>query len=49
MGRALKDSHRQRAFVMTKIDGRSKAEAARQLDESLHRLGTDCIDPRARP
>jgi aryl-alcohol dehydrogenase-like predicted oxidoreductase len=29
---------------MTKIDGRSRAEAARQLDESLRRLGTDCID-----
>jgi aryl-alcohol dehydrogenase-like predicted oxidoreductase len=29
---------------MTKIDGRSKAEAARQLDESLRRLQTDCID-----
>jgi len=29
MGRALKDGYRQRAFVMTKIDGRSKAEAAR--------------------
>jgi aryl-alcohol dehydrogenase-like predicted oxidoreductase len=29
---------------MTKIDGRSKREAARQLDESLRRLQTDCID-----
>jgi predicted aldo/keto reductase-like oxidoreductase len=29
---------------MTKIDGRSKSEAARQLDESLRRLQTDCID-----
>jgi aryl-alcohol dehydrogenase-like predicted oxidoreductase len=29
---------------MTKIDGRSKKEAARQLDESLRRLGVDCID-----
>jgi len=44
MGRALKDGYRQRAFVMTKIDGRSKAEAARQLNESLRRLGTECID-----
>lgn len=44
MGRALKDGYRQRAFVMTKIDGRSKVEAARQLNESLRRLGTDCID-----
>jgi aryl-alcohol dehydrogenase-like predicted oxidoreductase len=44
MGRALKDGYRQKAFVMTKIDGRSKTEATRQLDESLRRLGTDCID-----
>ena len=29
---------------MTKIDGRSRAEATRQLDESLRRLQTDCID-----
>jgi aryl-alcohol dehydrogenase-like predicted oxidoreductase len=44
VGRALKNGYRQKAFVMTKIDGRSKAEARRQLDESLRRLGTDCID-----
>src|SRR5919204_6866794 len=44
MGRALKDGYRQRAFVMSKIDGRSRVEAERQLDESLRRLGTDCID-----
>jgi aryl-alcohol dehydrogenase-like predicted oxidoreductase len=44
MGKALRDGYRERAFVMTKIDGRSKKEAARQLDESLRRLGVDCID-----
>jgi predicted aldo/keto reductase-like oxidoreductase len=44
MGKALRDGYRRRAFLMTKIDGRSKAEAARQLDESLQRLQTDCID-----
>ena len=44
MGKALCDGYRERAFLMTKIDGRSKAEAARQLDESLRRLQTDCID-----
>ena len=44
MGRALKDGYRQRAFVRTKIDGRSKVEAARQLNESLRRLGVDSID-----
>jgi aryl-alcohol dehydrogenase-like predicted oxidoreductase len=31
-------------FLMTKIDGRSKREATRQLDESLRRLQTDRID-----
>jgi aryl-alcohol dehydrogenase-like predicted oxidoreductase len=44
MGKALRDGYRDRAFVMTKIDGRSKKEAARQLDESLKRLGVECID-----
>jgi aryl-alcohol dehydrogenase-like predicted oxidoreductase len=44
MGKALKDGYREKVFLMTKIDGRSKKEAARQLDESLTRLKTDCID-----
>ena len=44
MGQALRDGYRDRVFLMTKIDGRSKKEAARQLDESLRRLGTDRID-----
>jgi aryl-alcohol dehydrogenase-like predicted oxidoreductase len=44
MGKALRNGHRERVFLMTKIDGRSKKEAARQLDESLRRLGTDRID-----
>src|ERR1041385_1434072 len=44
MGKALRDGYRQRVFLMTKIDGRSKKEARRQLDESLRRLQTDCID-----
>ena len=44
MGQALRDGYRDKAFLMTKIDGRSKSEAARQLDESLRRLQTDCID-----
>jgi len=44
MGKALGDGYRQRAFLMTKIDGRSKQEATRQLEESLRRLQTDCID-----
>jgi len=45
MGRALHENNsRQKVFLMTKIDGRTKKEAARQLDQSLERLQTDCID-----
>jgi aryl-alcohol dehydrogenase-like predicted oxidoreductase len=44
MGRALRDGYRDKAFLMTKIDGRSRREATRQLDESLRRLQTDRID-----
>jgi len=44
MGKALRDGYRGRAFLMTKIDGRSRKEAARQLDESLERLGVETID-----
>lgn len=44
MGNALRDGYRQKVSLMTKIDGRSYKEATRQLDESLWRLQTDCID-----
>ncbi|HEX6901262.1 MAG TPA: aldo/keto reductase [Thermoanaerobaculia bacterium] len=44
MGKALRDGYREKAFLMTKIDGRSKVEAARQLDESLKRLQVDHVD-----
>jgi predicted aldo/keto reductase-like oxidoreductase len=44
MGKALRDGYRDRTFLMTKIDGRTKEEAAKQLDESLQRLDTDQID-----
>ncbi len=44
MGKALRDRYRDKVFLMTKIDGRSKKEATRQLDESLKRLQVDCID-----
>ena len=44
MGKALRDGYRQKVFLMTKIDGRSYSEATRQLDKSLERLQTDCID-----
>jgi aryl-alcohol dehydrogenase-like predicted oxidoreductase len=44
MGRALRDGYRNRAFLMSKIDGQTKAAAARQIDESLKRLQTDHVD-----
>ena len=44
MGKALRDGYRDRVFLMTKIDGRTKEEAAKQLDESLERMDTDHID-----
>src|SRR5678816_3903151 len=44
MGKALKDGYRERVFLMTKIDGRTKKDAAKQLDESLKRMQTDHID-----
>jgi aryl-alcohol dehydrogenase-like predicted oxidoreductase len=44
MGKALKDGYRQKAFLMTKLDGRTAAAATAQLEESLQRLQTDMID-----
>lgn len=44
MGKALQDGYQDKVFLMTKIDGRSKQEATKQLDESLQRLQVDCID-----
>ena len=44
MGKALKDGYRNRVFLMTKIDGRTREEAARQIHQSLKRLQTDTID-----
>jgi predicted aldo/keto reductase-like oxidoreductase len=44
MGKALRDGYRQKAFLMTKIDGRDKKTAAAQIDESLRRLQTDHVD-----
>jgi aryl-alcohol dehydrogenase-like predicted oxidoreductase len=44
MGQALRDGYRQKVFLMTKIDGRTKSSAARQIDESLQRLQTDHVD-----
>ena len=44
MGSALRDGYRQKVFLMTKFDGRTKDSTARQIDESLKRLQTDRID-----
>ena len=44
MGKALQDGYREKVFLMTKIDGRTKEAAAEQLDESLKRLQVDVID-----
>ena len=44
MGNALRDGYRQKAFLMSKIDGRTKVAATAQIDESLRRLQTDRID-----
>ncbi len=44
MGAALRDGYREKVFLMSKIDGRDAQSAARQIDESLARLGTDRVD-----
>jgi aryl-alcohol dehydrogenase-like predicted oxidoreductase len=44
MGNALRDGYRQKAFLMSKIDGRTEAAATNQINESLRRLQTDRID-----
>jgi predicted aldo/keto reductase-like oxidoreductase len=45
VGKALaQGAYRQKAFVMTKIDGRTKEIAANQIDDSLKRLKVDHID-----
>src|SRR5882762_6138416 len=44
MGKALRDGYRQKAFLMTKLDGRTARSAREQLDQSLRRLQTDVID-----
>jgi aryl-alcohol dehydrogenase-like predicted oxidoreductase len=44
MGTALRDGYRNRCFLMTKFDGRTRASTAQQIDESLKRLQTDHVD-----
>ena len=43
VGKALK-GYREKVFVMTKFDGRTKESALKQLDESLERLQVDHVD-----
>ncbi len=44
MGKALRDGYRQKAFLMTKLDGHTAQAVREQLDQSLRRLQTDRID-----
>ena len=44
MGQALRDGFRNKVFLMTKMDGRTKDAYNKQLEESLGRLQTDVID-----
>src|SRR5580704_14353766 len=37
MGKALKDGYRDKVFLMTKVDGRTKDVAARQIETCLER------------
>lgn len=44
MGKALKDGYRNKVFLMTKIDGRTKEAATQQINDCLQRLQTDHVD-----
>ena len=44
MGQAMRDGYRQKTFLMTKMDGRTKESYDKQLEQSLGRLQTDVID-----
>ncbi len=44
MGQALRDGYRDKVFLMTKIDGRTKVAYNAQLEQSMGRLRTDMID-----
>jgi predicted aldo/keto reductase-like oxidoreductase len=44
MGEALKEGYRDKVFLMTKVDGRTRESFDKQLNESLTRLQTDRVD-----
>jgi predicted aldo/keto reductase-like oxidoreductase len=44
MGKALKDGYRQKVFLMTKFNGRTREMAAKNIDTSLQRMQVDHID-----
>ncbi len=44
MGWALRDGYRQKVFLMTKMNGRTRDSYNKQLEQSLGRLQTDVID-----
>ena len=44
LGKALRDGYREKAFVMTKLDGRTAQSCMGQLETSLKRLQTDHVD-----
>jgi aryl-alcohol dehydrogenase-like predicted oxidoreductase len=44
MGKVMRDGYRDKVFLMTKINGRTKKEASKQLEESLKRLQVEYID-----
>ncbi len=44
MGKALTGGYRNKVFLMTKFNGRTRVAAAEQIDESLQRLQTDHVD-----
>lgn len=44
MGKALRDGYRNRVFLMSKLEGRTRSVAEKQLDESLRRLQVETID-----
>ena len=44
MGKALRDGYRDKAFLMTKLDGRTAQSTREQLEQSLRRLQTEVID-----